>query len=110
MGSFNGLNILNDYCQVADALVALQKKLAKALRDAAATKATASIPGALFVRYLSGYAHPLIHVPASALLTSAVVFDALSEVDSKFVKLADKECDSIASDVRKWFKKLAVRA
>ncbi|TCD67074.1 hypothetical protein EIP91_000587 [Steccherinum ochraceum] len=82
------VNVLNDYCQVADALVALQKKLVKALRDSAASKVTASIP-------------------ASALLTTATIFEALSEVDSKFVKLADKECDSVSNEVRKWFKKLA---
>ncbi|THH16387.1 hypothetical protein EUX98_g9305 [Antrodiella citrinella] len=82
------VNIFNDYCQVADTLVALQKKLAKALRDSASGKATASIP-------------------ASAFLTTATLFDSLSDVDSKFVKLAEKECDSISNELRKWFKKLS---
>ncbi|KAH8093709.1 hypothetical protein BXZ70DRAFT_1010307 [Cristinia sonorae] len=82
------VNAFNDYCQVVDALAAVQKKLAKALRESASAKATASIP-------------------ASALLTSATIFDALAEVDSKFAKLADKECESISGEVRKWFKKLA---
>lgn len=38
------------------------------------------------------------------------MFDALSEIDSKFAKIADKECDAVTGEVRKWFKKLAVRA
>jgi hypothetical protein len=34
----------------------------------------------------------------------------LAEVDVKFVKIADKEYDAISTEVKKWFKKLAVRA
>ncbi|EMD33318.1 hypothetical protein CERSUDRAFT_126091 [Gelatoporia subvermispora B] len=82
------VNILNDYCEAANAVVVLQKKLAKALRDAATTKCTENIP-------------------ASALIASATIFEALSEVDTKFAKIADKECDAISAEVKKWFKKLA---
>lgn len=32
----------------------------------------------------------------------------MAEVDSKFAKLADKECDGVSGEVKKWFKKLAV--
>jgi hypothetical protein len=39
---------------------------------------------------------------------SAAIFEALSDVDSKFVKIADKEYDGISAEVKKWFKKLAV--
>jgi len=39
---------------------------------------------------------------------SAVIFDALSDIDAKFAKLADKEFDGISAEVKKWFKKLAV--
>lgn len=46
--------------------------------------------------------------PANALNTSAVMFETLFDVDAKFVKLADKECDSISAEIKKWFKKLAV--
>lgn len=46
---------------------------------------------------------------ANALNTSATIFEALSEVDSKFAKLADKEYDGVSGDVKKWFRKLAVR-
>jgi len=33
----------------------------------------------------------------------------LSDVDVKFSKFVDKECDAINGEVKKWFKKLAVR-
>jgi len=39
------LNALNEYCEAAGAVVALQKKLAKALRDTAGIKVTGEIPG-----------------------------------------------------------------
>jgi hypothetical protein len=42
------------------------------------------------------------------LIVSATIFDALAEVDSKFSKIADKECDILSAEVKKWFKKLAV--
>ena len=32
----------------------------------------------------------------------------LSDVDTKFSKFVDKECDVIRAEVKKWFKKLAV--
>ena len=41
------VNILNDYCEAASAVVVLQKKLAKALRESASVKCVAEIPGAL---------------------------------------------------------------
>jgi hypothetical protein len=37
------------------------------------------------------------------------VFEIVSDVDTKFAKVADKECDWISAEVKKWFKKLAVR-
>lgn len=46
----------------------------------------------------------------NALNACATVVEALVDVDSKFVKLADKECDSLSADVKKWFKVLAVSA
>ncbi|TFK79935.1 hypothetical protein K466DRAFT_504748 [Polyporus arcularius HHB13444] len=82
------VNILNDYCEAANAIVSLQKKLAKALREAASVKCVAEIP-------------------ANALNASATIFEAMAEVDSKFAKYADKECDSVSAEVKKWFKKLA---
>ncbi|KAI9056795.1 hypothetical protein FKP32DRAFT_1585055 [Trametes sanguinea] len=82
------VNILNDYCEAANAIVQLQKKLAKALREAASSKCVAQIP-------------------ANALSASAAIFEAMSEVDAKFAKYADKECDAVSAEVKKWFKKLA---
>ena len=40
--------------------------------------------------------------------TSATIFEAMSDIDSKFAKIADKEYDGISAEVKKWFKKLAV--
>lgn len=41
------LNVLNDYCEAAGAIVLLQKKLAKALRETASLKTTREIAGTL---------------------------------------------------------------
>ncbi|KAF8149883.1 hypothetical protein B0H34DRAFT_802016 [Crassisporium funariophilum] len=82
------LNTLNEYCEAAGAVVALQKKLAKALRDTAGLKVTGGIAG-------------------NALNASATIYEALSDIDSKFAKIVDKEYDGVSTDVKKWFKKLA---
>ncbi|KAH9481393.1 hypothetical protein JR316_0005919 [Psilocybe cubensis] len=82
------LNTLNEYCEAAGAVVALQKKLAKALRDTAAHKVTGEIS-------------------ANAMNASASIYDSLSDIDSKFSRIADKEYDLISAEVKKWFKKLA---
>ncbi|KAI0833779.1 hypothetical protein BC628DRAFT_1307875 [Trametes gibbosa] len=82
------VNVLNDYCDAANAIVQLQKKLAKALREAATSKCVSEIP-------------------ANALNASATIFESMSEVDAKFARYADKECDSVSAEVKKWFKKLA---
>lgn len=50
----------------------------------------------------------LIISKANALNASATIFEALSDIDSKFAKIADKEYDGISNEVKKWFKKLAV--
>lgn len=80
--------MLNDYCQAAGAIVALQRKLSKALKEAAALKTTNEIAG-------------------NALNVSASIFDVVSDVDAKFAKIADNEYGSISSELKKWFKKLA---
>ncbi|KAG1739204.1 uncharacterized protein EDB91DRAFT_1053950 [Suillus paluster] len=82
------VNMLNDYCEAAGAIVTLQKKLSKALKEAAGLKTTSEIP-------------------ANAFIASASIFDVLSDVNVKFAKIANKECDGISSEVKKWFKKLA---
>ncbi|EJD49643.1 hypothetical protein AURDEDRAFT_112472 [Auricularia subglabra TFB-10046 SS5] len=82
------VNLFNDYCQAAAAAAQVEKRLAKALRDAASCKATSE-------------------PPFNALSATALVFETLSDIDNKFSKIVDKECDNVSSDLRKWFKKLA---
>lgn len=43
------VNIFNDYCQAIDAIVTAQKKLAKALREAAGLKAMHSHAGTVYM-------------------------------------------------------------
>lgn len=45
---------------------------------------------------------------ASAFSASASIFEASTDVDSKYAKIVDKEYDTISNEVKKWFKKLAV--
>ncbi|KAF8656276.1 hypothetical protein AX16_002712 [Volvariella volvacea WC 439] len=82
------VNVLNDYCEVSGTLATLEKKLAKAMKEAAGLKA-------------------MTEVPANAFNASATIFEALADINSKFSKLADKEYDFISTEVKKWFKKLA---
>ncbi|TRM65082.1 hypothetical protein BD626DRAFT_567927 [Schizophyllum amplum] len=82
------LNVLNDYCEAAGAVVLLQKKLAKALKETASQKATGELA-------------------SNALSCSAALFEALSDIDTKYAKIADKEYDGISGEVKKWFKRLA---
>ncbi|KAL1680189.1 hypothetical protein EV122DRAFT_262518, partial [Schizophyllum commune] len=82
------LNLLNDYCEAAGAVVMLQKKLAKALKETAGQKATGELA-------------------SNALNCSAALFEALADIDTKFAKIADKEYDGISAEVKKWFKRLA---
>lgn len=42
------INTLNDYCEAAESVIALQKKLAKALKETAGLKVTGPIAGTLF--------------------------------------------------------------
>jgi hypothetical protein len=48
-------------------------------------------------------------VSGNALQAAASIFDALADVDARFAKGADKEYDTVSGEVKKWFKKLAVR-
>ncbi|KAF9650217.1 hypothetical protein BDM02DRAFT_1484078 [Thelephora ganbajun] len=82
------VNLLNGYCEAASGMVILQKKLVKAIRDAASMKASPTVAN-------------------NALNITATIFEIISEVDGKFAKIADKECDDINDDVKKWFRKLA---
>lgn len=46
-------------------------------------------------------------VVGNTLAASAVIFEVMTDIDTKFGKIADRECDNINSEVKKWFKKLA---
>ncbi|KAH9178311.1 hypothetical protein EDB89DRAFT_1930543 [Lactarius sanguifluus] len=82
------VNLLDDYSEAARAIVTLQKKLVKASREVSTVKPTGDIPG-------------------NAFNSSANIFDVLSDIDARFSKFADKQCDDISTEVKKWFKKLA---
>lgn len=104
----NIVNIFNDYCQVAEALALEQKKLARALKEAVGLKATNELAGMLLF-YLALVSLMLdARCTGNALSAAASVLESLAEVDAKFVKTADKECDSASNELKKWFKKLAV--
>lgn len=105
------LSVFNDYCEAAGAVVTLQKKMAKALKETAGIKVTGELAGPLSCIAESGtnISYRSTLTLANALNASATIFETLSDVDSKFAKLADKEYDGVSSDVKKWFKKLAVR-
>ncbi|KAL4064444.1 hypothetical protein V8B97DRAFT_332494 [Scleroderma yunnanense] len=79
---------LTDYCEAASTLASVQKKVAKALKDAAGIKGG-------------------VEYAANALSATATIFEVLAEVDGKFAKIAVKECTSMSAEVKKWFKKLA---
>ncbi|KAF8591135.1 hypothetical protein K439DRAFT_1611459 [Ramaria rubella] len=81
------ISLLANYTEAANALATIQKRLSKALKDAASVKGTNS-------------------VPASTMMNSAGIFENLAEVDAKFVKILDKETENVGSDLKKWFKKL----
>ena len=44
----------------------------------------------------------------NAMGAVATLFETLADVDFKFVKIADRECENASSDLKKWFKRLAV--
>ncbi|KAI6042889.1 hypothetical protein EDC04DRAFT_3138758 [Pisolithus marmoratus] len=77
-----------DYCEAAKAVATAQKKLVRALKDAAGIKAG-------------------VEYAANALSATANIFDVLADVDAKFAKIADRECGSVNAEVKKWLKKLA---
>ncbi|TDL25824.1 hypothetical protein BD410DRAFT_826407 [Rickenella mellea] len=93
------VNLFNDYCQALDTLTTAQKKLAKALRDASSLR----FPPA----HGNGQGDTGTGIAANAMNAVAGVFENLADVDAKFVKVADRECEAVSADLKKWFKKLA---
>lgn len=101
------VNLLNGYCEAASTVVILQKKLVKAIRDTASMKASPTVAS----NYLPCQSFALSSPHSgtdNTLNVVAAIFETISEVDGKFIKFADKECDSVNNDVKKWFRKLAV--
>ncbi|KAH0833013.1 hypothetical protein J3R83DRAFT_11998 [Lanmaoa asiatica] len=93
------LSVLNDYCEAASAFAAIQKKLSKALKDAAGLKTNAQFACHLHLR--------TVVLSANAFGASFIILEVLADVDSKFAKMAEKESHSVSSEVKKWFKRLA---
>ncbi|KAG8736936.1 hypothetical protein FRC10_008709 [Ceratobasidium sp. 414] len=84
------VTLFSEYCQAVTSMANLQKKLGRALKDAAGAKGTGM-------------------APANAMQASAALFEAIGEVDGKLAKLAEKEYDHVSSEVRKHFKKMAAQ-
>lgn len=113
------LNLLNDYCGAVSAAVQLQKKLAKAIRETAALKTTDEIPctfnllslvpkGLCCHRFAYCGTSFMTMRTANVLSGCAMIFEALSDVDVKYSKFADREYDAVSTEIKKWFKKLSV--
>ena len=101
------VTLFSEYCQAVTTMANLQKKLGRALKDAAGVKGTGMAPGEYCCLY---YGFGADRYPGNAMQASAALFEALGEVDGKLAKLAEKEYDHLSSDVRKHFKKMAVSA
>ena len=50
----------------------------------------------------------LFHDSATTLNLVSGLLESISEVESRFVRIVDKECESASNELKKWFKKLAV--
>ena len=109
------VNVFDEYCQAAEAMASAQKKLYRALKDTSSCKGTGDAAGAFMALLLLLI---LLFQPkwtdnhmavANGLTAVATVFEALSEVDARLVKAIDRECEGSSSELKKWFKKLAVR-
>lgn len=102
------LSALHDYCEAASAFAAIQKKLSKALRDTAGLKTNAQFAGQFVPTVPSRLPLRIATLSADAFGASSVILEVLADVDSKFAKMAEKESHTVSSEVKKWFKKLAV--
>lgn len=101
------VNLLNGYCEAASTVVILQKKLVKAIRDTASMKASPTVASNHLPCREFTLSSPHFGTD-NTLDVAAAIFETITEVDGKFIKLADKECDNLNNDVKKWFRKLAV--
>ncbi|KAG8799098.1 hypothetical protein FRC17_007225, partial [Serendipita sp. 399] len=83
------VSLLYDHAQLWQNLVALDKKLVKAFKDASGMKRVDAIEW-----------------PCNVLSTSSLIFDSVSDVDSKYSKLVEREYETCAQEFKKWTKKL----
>ncbi|KAH7106422.1 hypothetical protein BKA62DRAFT_687113 [Auriculariales sp. MPI-PUGE-AT-0066] len=82
------VNAFQDYCQALTAVAGFEKKLVKALKDVASSRATAD-------------------TAVNACNAAVQILETVADIDGKLSKLLDKESDQISNDIRRWFKKLA---
>jgi ATP phosphoribosyltransferase regulatory subunit HisZ len=100
------VDLLNGYCEAAGVVAQLQKKLVRAIRDTASMKASPAVASNNFSSQL--LRKLTITQIDNTLNIAAAIFEITSEVNGKFVKIVDKECDGVNEDVKKWFRKLSV--
>lgn len=50
-----------------------------------------------------------VSVTSAAMNVVSGLLEGLADVDMRFVKVADRECEGASNELKKWFKKLAVR-
>ncbi|KAG9002494.1 hypothetical protein FRB90_011376, partial [Tulasnella sp. 427] len=79
--------LLHDYCHAASVAATVQKKLAKALKEASNVKGT----------------HP---TAANMFSSAATIFEGVGEVQAKFGKICEREYEALSSELKKWFKKM----
>ncbi|KAG8906838.1 hypothetical protein FRB99_006013 [Tulasnella sp. 403] len=80
--------LFHDYCQTVSASASVQKKLAKAMKDASNVKGTHS-------------------TVANAFASAGAMFEILADVDGKFSRVCEREYEGLSAELKKWFKKMA---
>lgn len=79
--------LFHDYCHATSVTATVQKKLAKALKEASNVKGT----------------HP---TAANMFGAAAIIFEGVGEVQNKFAKICEREYETLSSELKKWFKKM----
>ncbi|KAG8934757.1 hypothetical protein FRC01_000438 [Tulasnella sp. 417] len=79
--------LFHDYCHATSVTATVQKKLAKALKEASNVKGT----------------HP---TAANTFSAAATIFEGVGEVQAKFAKICEREYEALSSELKKWFKKM----
>lgn len=79
--------LFHDYCHATSVTATVQKKLAKALKEASNVKGT----------------HP---TAANMFSAAATIFEGVGEVQGKFARICEREYEALSSELKKWFKKM----